>query len=344
MEQIDVLCLGEILIDMFPGEVGKRLQDVTSFHPKPGGAPANVAVAASRLGARSAFIGKVGQDHFGHYLADLLAREGVNTQGVRFDPEARTTLAIIAQQKTGAAEFVFYRNPGADQRLRSDELDRELLERSRIFHFGSLSLTNEPSRSATKEAIRIATGAGSLISCDVNYRPALWAGPEQAVSEICSLLAEVDLLKVNQTEAAMLAEMDGLRAGRPEKLGEAASALLDQGPALVVITLGEAGSYFKIAGKDGILVDSFPVESVDSVGCGDAFTAGLLFQISRLDDVRQFCSLPFLTRAIPFANAAGAITSTQVGAIPAMPGLSTVDSFLSQYDQSRKSKKTGSAV
>ena len=153
---MDIVCLGEVLVDMFPAELGRRLVEVSAFRPKPGGAPANVAVAAVRLGARSAFIGKVGDEAFGHHLADVLRQEGVEVRGMRFDAEARTGMAFIAMPDENTSEFVFYRNPGADMRLRADELDRELLQATRAFHFGSLSLGQEPSRSATLEAVKIA--------------------------------------------------------------------------------------------------------------------------------------------------------------------------------------------
>ena len=129
---MDLVCLGELLIDLFPAEIGRRLVEVSAFHPKPGGAPGNVAVAARRLGLTSAFIGKVGDDAFGHYLIATLAAEGVETHGIRLDDEARTPLAFIALPDPYHAEFVFYRNPGADTRLRPDELDEALLRLSLI--------------------------------------------------------------------------------------------------------------------------------------------------------------------------------------------------------------------
>jgi fructokinase len=165
---MDIVCLGELLIDMFPAEVGRSLVEVSAFRPKPGGAPANVAVAAVRLGAYSAFIGKVGDEVFGRHLADILRQEGVDVRGMRYDKEARTGMAFIAMPDVNSYEILFYRNPGADMRLQADELDRELLQETRAFHFGSLSLIQEPSRSATLEAAKIAREAGALISFDVD--------------------------------------------------------------------------------------------------------------------------------------------------------------------------------
>jgi len=144
----------------------------------PGGAPANVAVAARRLGFSAAFIGKVGDDPFGRLLIDSLQSEGVETRGMRIDPEIRTTLAFIAMPDAQSTEFLFYRHPGADMRLRPDELDEKLPAGARAFHFGSISLGTEPIHSATLRAIKLAREAGALVSLDVNYRPGLWSGPE----------------------------------------------------------------------------------------------------------------------------------------------------------------------
>src|SRR5574341_1226965 len=187
---------------MFPSEVGKKLSEVSTLIPKPGGAPANVAIAARRLGKHSAFIGKVGDDPFGHVLESVLRREGVETQGLRFDPQARTTLAIIAMPDDHTTDFVFYRNPGADMMLRPDELDEALLRSARILHFGSLSIMHEPSRTATMRAIAIAESTGALISYDVNYRPNLWHDPDEARVRITTLLPFANLVRVNAADMA----------------------------------------------------------------------------------------------------------------------------------------------
>jgi fructokinase len=329
MTEFDIVCLGELLIDMFPGQVGKKLSEVEAFYPKPGGAPANVAVACSRLGMQSAFIGKVGQDHFGTYLAGILEKEGVNFDGLQFDPEFRTTLAIIAQPTIESAEYIFYRNPGADQQLTPAELDRSILQAAKIFHFGSLSLTDEPSRSATQEAIQIAADAGAMISCDVNYRPALWNDPQQAVTSLEEVLSEVDLLKVNEREANLLSGNKDDKADLEIDLEQVAAALLAKGPGLVVISLGKKGSYFQRKGYEGAFVKSYQVDSVDSVGCGDAFMAGLLTQIRSRIAAGPDLDNEFLQDALQFANAAGALTSMKQGAIPAMPRVEEVKEFLS---------------
>jgi len=206
---MDIVCLGEVLVDMFPAELGRPLAEVSGFRPKPGGAPANVAVAAARLGAESGFIGKVGDDAFGHHLASVLEAEGVEVSGMCYDQEARTGLAFIAMPDVNTYDILFYRNPGADMRLRADELDREMLQRARAFHFGALSLIQEPSRTATLEALRIAREAGALISFDVNYRADLWS-KEEAYERVMATIPSVDLLKINEVEVQILGGDDDI--------------------------------------------------------------------------------------------------------------------------------------
>ncbi len=312
---MDIITLGELLIDMFPAEKGKRLIQVSSFIPKPGGAPANVAVAAARLGASTAFIGKVGQDFFGEFLRDVLQHEKVDTRGLRFDADARTTLALIAQPNENN-EYIFYRNPGADQRLRSDELDREWLANTRALHVGSVSLTDEPARSATFEAVRLAKQNNALISFDVNYRPALWHSQADALNIIAAMLPHADLLKVNESELELLTQTSDVEQGSAQ--------LFARGPKLIVATLGAQGSYFHSAQTKGF-VKAFKVDAIDSTGAGDSFVGALLTQLIKHDKQELDAHLP---SALEFANAAGAITSTRRGAIPALPTAKEVRDFL----------------
>jgi len=316
---MDIVCLGELLIDMFPAEIGRRLVEISAFHPKPGGAPANVAVAAARLGARSAFIGKVGDDAFGHFLVDTLAREQVETRGMRLDESARTTLVFIALIDEHTPEFVFYRNPGADMMLRADELDRSLLQEAKIFHFGSISLIEEPSRSATIAAVRLARQSGALVSFDVNYRPSLWPNSDEAYRLMMTMLPQVNLVKVNQDELALLSGSADLEAG--------SQALLQHGPDLCIVTLGPDGSTFRLA-DGGDHIPGFRVQTVDAVGCGDAFTAGLLTQLVA-GNHRPDALTPVVLRPIlRYAIAVGALTATKQGVIPALPTRQDVEAFL----------------
>jgi fructokinase len=324
---MDIVTLGELLIDMFPQTVGQAMGEVDAFIPKPGGAPANVAVAARRLGCESAFIGKVGDDLFGTYLKDVLDKEDVDTRGISFDQEARTTMAVIAMPDENSAEFVFYRNPGADQRLKTDELPVELLENTKAFHFNSVSQTDEPSRGATIAAARIARQAGALISYDVNFRPALWRDPDEALIQVENTFELVDVLKVNEIELALLAGLEEVGPSNLDELGRAARSVLERGPKLVVVTLGKEGSYFQ-AQEAGGYVPAFKVDSIDAVGCGDAFTAGMLSKLISIQDWQHQLTESVLREIFIFANAVGALTSLKRGVIPALPNMSEVEEFL----------------
>jgi len=316
---MDIVCLGEILIDMFPAEIGRSMMDVSAFLPKPGGAPANVAVAAARLGAECAFVGKVGDDIFGHYLISVLENEGVTTNGMRIDPIARTTLVFIAMPDAHSAEFVFYRNPGADLLLKPEELDHELIFKTRAFHFGSLSLIDEPIRSATMKAIEVAANGGALISFDVNYRPTLWKNQQEARKQVRALIPYVDLLKVNETELNLLAG--------EEDITSATRSLLDLGPELCVVTIGAEGSFFSTR-QNCEFIPGFKVKTIDSIGCGDAFIAGTLTQLVREGDWRGRLNANDLREILQYANAVGALTALKQGVIPALPRAEQVDEFL----------------
>jgi fructokinase len=318
---MDIICLGELLMDMAPAELGRRLVDVSSFSPKPGGAPANVAVAAARMGLQSAFIGKVGDDPFGHFLAEVLAQDHVNISGVRYDNQAKTSMAFFAKPNAHTAEYLFYRNPGADMLLRPDELDAAMLQSTRVLHFGSITLIQEPSRSATETAIQQAHSAGAMISFDVNYRPSLWSGADEARERMRSMVPQADLLKVNEEELSLLTGSDDLDT--------ATAHLLSLGPRLVVVTMGPGGSYFRCA-VGGEFVPSFVVDAIDPVGCGDAFVGGLIAGLLSSADWSEQITIERLRAHVRFANAVGALTATKAGAIPALPRHAEVEAFL-QY-------------
>ncbi len=321
-----IISLGEILIDFFPAEFGRKLADVSAFIPKPGGAPANVAVAAAKLGVPSAFIGKVGDDAFGRVLMKALEEQGVDISGMRMDDYARTTLAFIAKPDENTAEYAFYRNPGADLMLRTDELDRTMLSNTQVLHIGSLSLVAEPAMSATQEAVNLAHHAGALISFDVNYRPSLWNSVEAALERIWRMVPQADLLKVNETELQFLS---GVEAKDVDRLKEACQILLKHGPQLIVVTLGEKGSFF-CTNDVSEFSPAFKVKTVDAVGCGDAFIAGLLARLIDQENWKNALTLESLRAHFYYANAVGALTATKQGVIPALPTVAEVDAFLKQ--------------
>lgn len=317
---IDIVCLGEMLIDMFPSEIGRPLAAVSAFYPVPGGAPANVAIAAARLGAHSAFIGKVGDDAFGHFLSETLAQQGVETRGMRFDKEARTGLNFHAQVDQDTAMHLFYRNPGADMRLRPDELERPLLQEARAFDFGTISLMDQPVQSATLEALHIARTAGALIAFDVNYRPSLWTDPSAARQLIEVTLPSVDVLKINADELLLITGGTDLEEGT--------ARLLASGLQLCVVTLGPRGSFYRCASGSGI-VPGFTVKAMDATGSGDSFTATLLVQlVMEHESWRAQLEPARLQSILRRANAAGALTTLRQGVLSALPDTERLNSFL----------------
>ncbi|MFN2304252.1 MAG: carbohydrate kinase family protein [Anaerolineales bacterium] len=319
---MDLTCLGIILVDMFPVEVGKLLVEVSAFTPNPGGAPANVAVAARRLGSSVAFIGKVGKDHFGYWLRDILNGEGVQTNGLVFDDLARTSLVFIAMPDENSAEFVFYRNPGADMRLTEDDLDEDLLRTSKALHFDSLSLTNPQYRAATVKAIDIVKDHGGFISYDVNYRPTMWPDPEDAIKATKDVLPYCDVIKVNDIELELIT---GIK--EPERGSE---VLINRYGKLCLITLGSKGAYYITRDQRGYM-PAYRVKTIDAIGCGDGFLGAILFQLTKFDSLSKALSSNQLSNIVRFATAAGALTSTKRGALPALPFKSDVEDFIRSH-------------
>jgi fructokinase len=311
------ICLGELLIDFVPTVTGTSLIDAPAFKKAPGGAPANVAVGLARLGIPSAFMGKVGDDAFGRFLAKTLADAGVDVGPLRFSAEARTALAFVSLRADGEREFMFYRHPSADMLFRPDEVDAGAIARAQLLHFGTISMIGEPSRSATLRAIELARAAGCLISCDPNLRLALWPDAAAARAGMAEAIAEAEIVKLSDDEVEFLT---GSRA--PEA---ARAAFWHDRLELMVVTRGMAGcSYFTkdFAGAAA----GFSVTAVDATGAGDGFVAGLLQGVLRARDV--LADPERLHALCRFANAVGALTTTERGAIPALPSLARVEDFL----------------
>jgi fructokinase len=271
-----------------------------------------------RVGVSCTFIGKVGDDAFGHRLAATLTDAGVDAAGLRYDAQARTTTNFIALPTPNTSEFLFFRNPGADMLLRPDELDYRLFEGARAFYFGALGISGEPLRAATLSAARHARAAGCMILFDANYRASLWQSEAHAVEALRAVLPFVDVLKVNEAELALLTGNDQ---------GFDAARLLTLGPSLVVTTLGPAGCRAVTAHQD-LAVAGFPVAAVDASGCGDAFVGGLISQLLLAADWRQTLAAAALRNALQFANATAALTALQRGVIPALPRAADVLAFL----------------
>lgn len=307
-----ILTLGELLIDLT--QTGSDANGNGVFTAFPGGAPANVAVAASRLGAKSAFIGKVGDDSFGRALAGVLEKEGVDTRGLYTDKSEHTTLAIVAVDETGERDFAFYRSPGADTQLTAEEAVAAVDANGDavILHVGSLSLTNNPSADACRAAVEAARAKGICISYDPNYRAALWSDEETAIEGMKSLLSLTDVLKVSEEEMEML-------TGSAD-LDEGSAALAGYGIKLVMVTLGGDGMYYRTADGSG----KIPGEKVtvkDTNGAGDTFLGATLSRLAARDGVLSGVSNAELEEIFRFANRAAARTCAGSGAIPAMPYL-----------------------
>lgn len=295
------------------------LAEAPSFLKAPGGAPANVAVGLQRLGAPSGFIGQVGDDPFGHWLRETIAREGVDVSQLAVSAQARTTIAFVATRLDGKKDICFYRNPGADAQFSASQLAPALFQNARLFHCGSVSLSLEPCRTAQFEAVRLAREAGTLISFDPNWRPSLWSDFDLARDLIWQMMPLCDIVKVADEEWEFVTGTADFEAG--------AAKIRACGPKLVVITRGSEGAHFDFDGASGE-VPGFAVEAVDTLGAGDAFVAGLLFQLHQLG-LETALSGPRMSGIVRFANACGAIATQKAGAIPALPTLQDVQNFLS---------------
>ena len=311
------ICLGELLIDFVPTVTGTSLTDAPAFIKEPGGAPGNVAVGLARLGVQSAFMGKVGDDAFGHFLANTLAEAGVDVGSLHFSTEARTALAFVSLRADGEREFMFYRHPSADMLFNPREVDIDALKRAKLLHFGSISLIGEPSRSATLYAVDTARAAGCLISYDPNLRLPLWPDPNAARDGMLLGLKKAHVVKLSDDESEFLTGMG--------KLEDACKALWHDELKLMVVTRGRAGCVYFTPDFSGE-VESFAVEAVDATGAGDGFVAGLLQGL--LADPATFRDEARLRELCRFANAVGALATLERGAIPALPGRERVLDFL----------------
>lgn len=305
----DILAIGEILIDLT--QSGVTEQGIPKFDANPGGAPANLAVAASRLGAATAFVGKVGADSFGTYLRSCLAENGVDVSGLATDPVQHTTLAVVALDAAGERTFSFYRDPSADVNLSKADLSLEQLKNAKLLHFGSVSLTAEPARSATLCAAGLAKELGKLVSYDPNYRASLWPDEKTAVERMKEPLNLVDILKVSDEELPLLTGTRDLEQGT--------AILAEQGIPLIFVTCGPDGAFYRFRGQTGH-VPGVPCVVGDTNGSGDTFFGAVLSQVVKCAKLEEI-TVPQLEKMIAFANKAASITTSRHGAIPAMPTL-----------------------
>lgn len=321
IEQFDVAALGELLIDFT--ENGKSEQGNPIFEANPGGAPCNVLAMLRKLGRSCAFLGKVGDDMFGRMLRDTVQNAGISTDALILDKAANTTLAFVHTMENGDRDFSFYREPGADMLLRAEELDEALLEHARIFHFGTLSMTHEGVRGATKKAVKIAKEHGALISFDPNLRPPLWKSETEAKAQIEWGLSQCDILKIADNELEfMTGETDFIKG---------AAMLQGAYPnvSLLNVTAGAEGSY-SFCGTEHVFVPAFQLGGViETTGAGDTFCACVLHYA--LEHGVKNLNQAQLTEMLRFANAAAYLVTTRKGAIRSMPEPEEVQAILANY-------------
>lgn len=309
MKKYDVVALGELLIDLTQNGISQQGNPILEANP--GGAPCNVLAQLSKLGHPTAFIGKVGADGFGNQLEEALKETGISTDGLLRDETVHTTLAVVHTLADGDRDFSFYRNPGADMQLRTEEINWELIQETKIFHFGTLSMTDEPVRSATYAAIAEAERLGILRSFDPNLRPPLWRSLEEAKEQVLYGLAHCDILKISDNEIQWLTGVEDFDQG--------VSWIQERFPdiRLILLSLGKDGSR-AYAGGIRAEVNGFCVDTIETTGAGDTFFGGVLHHVL-MWGLGSYTKEQ-LTQMLTFANAAAAIVTTRKGALRVMPG------------------------
>ena len=314
MKQYDVVALGELLIDFAPHSVNEAGYPVLSANP--GGAPGNFLAALTKYGCRTAMIGKVGDDAFGKALVKTLEDAGIDARGIRIDPNVFTTLAFVSLDASGNRDFSFARKPGADTCLTPEEVDEELIADAKVFHFGTLSLTDEPAAGATRHAIELAKRHGALISLDPNLRKPLWKREEDAREAIEWSLHQADIVKISDEE------IDWLWGFSPEEGAE--KLLREYGVSLVYATLGPKGCY-AANGTNRVTVQSpSGIHVVDTTGAGDIFGGSAMSQFIRCKKTPADLTETELRRIVSFACTAASLSTQTHGGIASVPEYSDV--------------------
>ena len=318
MKKYDVIALGELLIDFT--ENGISDQGNPMLEANPGGAPCNVLAMLNKLGKKTAFIGKVGNDQFGTSLKSLLIEIGIGTDNLYLDNEIHTTLAFVHTYDDGDRDFAFYRNPGADMMLTEEEINIDEIKASKVFHFGTLSMTHEGVRKATKKAINAAKEAGLIISFDPNLRPPLWDSLENAKEQIMYGLSVCDVVKIADNEIQFVTGCEDIEEGA-KRIKEQYKNIK-----LLLATLGKDGS---IAYYDDKIVKGTPFineHTIETTGAGDTFCACVLNTV--LDKGISGLTEIELKEMLAFANAAASLITTKRGALKVMPEKSEVEEYM----------------
>lgn len=308
MKKYDVVAMGELLVDFT--ENGMSEQGNPILEANPGGAPCNVLSMLQRLGKKTAFIGKVGKDAFGEMLKNVVEAQGIDTENLLMDETVPTTLAFVHTDENGDRSFSFYRNPGADMMLRRKEINMDLLENTKIFHFGTLSMTEEQVATATKTAVQKAKEAGCILSFDPNLRPPLWKSLEDAKERMWYGISQCDILKISDDEIAFLTGTEDIDIG--------ISRILEKyQPSLVCATMGRNGSKAYCKGKTVFAKPFLREDTVETTGAGDTFMACVLNAV--LEKNMDTFIEEDLEKMLEFANGASSIITTRKGALRVMP-------------------------
>ena len=306
---IDVVALGELLIDFATISTDGAGYPTMAAHP--GGAPANFLAALAKFGASAALLGKVGRDTFGKLLTDTLRKAGIDTRGLVADDSVFTTLAFVTFDETGDRAFAFSRKPGADTCLRFEELELWLIDEARVFHFGTLSLTDEPARSATYRAVDYAKSRGKLITYDPNLRKPLWKDLDECRKQLLWGLSQADVVKISDEEVEFLFGMEP-QAG-------AAHILDNFGVKLVFVTCGAGGCWFQNAQASGWIPALKDIQVIDTTGAGDIFGGSALWKLLQLGKAPEMLNEAELTDVVRFACTAAGLSTTRPGGISSVP-------------------------
>ena len=311
---IDVVALGELLIDFACVSTDGDGYPTMAAHP--GGAPANFLAAITKFGGKTALLGKVGTDAFGKMLTGTLQKAGIETRGLLSDDDYFTTLAFVTFDKTGNREFSFSRKPGADTQIRYEDLDLSLIDEAKIFHFGTLSLTDEPARTATQKAVAYAKSKGKLITYDPNLRKPLWKDLETAKEQLIWGLQQADVVKISDEEVEFLFGL-GVEEG-------AEYILRTFGTKLVFVTCGPDGCFFKNAVASGHVDSLRNIKVIDTCGAGDIFGGSAVWKLLQLDKAPETLTEAELRDVVTFACTSAGLSTTRSGGISSIPAYQEV--------------------
>lgn len=313
-ENKGIISLGEALIDFIPLD-----KENTTYQKSPGGAPANVSVGLAQLGAKSTFLGKVGDDVLGRFLRDTLNEFGVDVSTMILTQDERTGVVFVTNADDGERSFDFYIDPSADRFLHAEEIVEEIFDHHRLLHFGSISMISEPSRSATRKAVEVAQEKGMLVSYDPNLRLGLWESEERAKEVIVSMLSEADILKLSEEELTFITGEEDIEKGIQK--------LAHYKIPVIFITMGSEGS-FVFTPEYSLKVPAMKVDAVDTTGAGDAFVSGILFGFNEYRGDISKITKEELEKMTRFASVSGALAASTKGAMTALPTFSQVQDIL----------------